>query len=294
MLTILRYFNEVVRLGSIRRASESLNVAPSSISRQLPVFERQFGTRLLERSAQGIELTPAGQLVAEFVRHTLLEYETLRADLDDLRGGGRATIRIGAIESAIGAPLTAMQRIQRDFPSSTFRLLTLTASQVQEAVREGTCDVGLTLNPKPSPELRIMHEVLEPVVAAVEPSHPLAGKSAIGLSDLHHYKLAVHESDHGARQLVERACHEEGIALDPMLSSSSLQVLREFASRGMGAALLMRSGGLGLAASGKLVLVPVDHPILAEAHLVLLVRGGRRLPRVLRLFCEEVARSVQG
>jgi DNA-binding transcriptional LysR family regulator len=237
------------------------------------VFERQFGTSLLERSPHGIELTPAGQLVADFARRTLLEYEALRADLDDLRGGGRATIRIGIVESAIGVPLTAMQRIQPDFPGVSFRLLTLPASQVEDAVRDGLCDLGLTLNAVPTPELRAVHEVAEPVVVAVEPSHRLASRASVRLGELTGEKLAVHESDHGVRQLFERACGEQGVVLKPVLSSSSLQVLREFARRGMGAALLTRSGGVELEARGRLVLVPIDDPSLLNGRLVLLTAG---------------------
>ena len=65
VLNPLRLFHEVARTGSIRKASEVLKLAPSSVSRQVLILERQIGTTLLDRSAAGVALTPAGQLVAK-------------------------------------------------------------------------------------------------------------------------------------------------------------------------------------------------------------------------------------
>ena len=96
MLTPFRYFHEVARLGSIRRASELLNVSPSSISRQMLVLERQFGTVLLIRSAQGVEQTHAGKMVETFIRTMLLDYETLRADIESGLAGNAAPLRRSA------------------------------------------------------------------------------------------------------------------------------------------------------------------------------------------------------
>src|ERR1700757_3505003 len=90
----LRFFYEVSQTGSIRKASESLGVAPSSVSRQIAVLERQLGTRLFARSSEGVELTHAGKMVADFARVVLLDYDALRADLDDLRGVRRALVRV--------------------------------------------------------------------------------------------------------------------------------------------------------------------------------------------------------
>lgn len=292
MLTLFRYFYEVARLGSIRRASESLDVSPSSISRQLPVFERQFGTALLDRSSQGVALTYAGELVADFTRRVLLDFETLRADIDDLRGGGRAIIRIAAIESAIGPPLAAMKAFRADFPGITFRIMTLTASEVEEAVRDGSCDLGLTLTTMPAPELRVLCGLAEPVMLALPPEHPLAGRASVALEDLLDLDLAVHESPHGVRQLVDLAFKSHGAMLKPVVSSNSLQVLRDFVRAGLGGALLTRSGGLTLAAQGQASLVAINEPILDSARLVVVVRSGRRLSRATQLLCDAIVQVL--
>ena len=48
----LRYLYEAARLGTMRAASEELNVATSSISRQIAALEKDLGMRLIERRVQ--------------------------------------------------------------------------------------------------------------------------------------------------------------------------------------------------------------------------------------------------
>src|SRR5260370_1159461 len=57
---VLRYFDQVARLGSIRRAAESLNVASSAVNRQIIKLEEETGTALFERLRTGVRLTAAG------------------------------------------------------------------------------------------------------------------------------------------------------------------------------------------------------------------------------------------
>lgn len=293
MLSTFRYFHETALLGSIRGASEALNVAPSSVSRQILLLERMFGTSLLERSSNGVSLTHAGRLVDDFVRTMLLDYETLRDDVDDLRGIGRTVIRIAAIESMVTAPLLATLHMFRGrFPKVRFSIQVVTASAVIDAVRAGASDIGLTLWTSPHPDIHTLCDVSEPLVLAVSPSHHLAGRSRVAVAELADEPLAVHESDHGLRRLIDRACRNHGFALSPALSSTSLNALREFARQGFGGAIITRRGAGDAVRTGELVLVPIDEPVLDSGRIALIVRRDRRLSRVLRQFLEELMANL--
>ena len=58
----LRAFCQVVRLGSVSRAAEALFVSQPAISLQLQALEREYGTRLFERSGRRLTPTREGQL----------------------------------------------------------------------------------------------------------------------------------------------------------------------------------------------------------------------------------------
>ncbi len=50
---ILRYLDQVARVGSIRRAAEKLNVASSAVNRQILKLEAESGRRSSSGAAMG-------------------------------------------------------------------------------------------------------------------------------------------------------------------------------------------------------------------------------------------------
>ncbi len=62
----LLYFWNVVRAGSIQKASEQLRVSPPAISAQLKLLEDQLGEKLLTRSGRRLVLTETGRTVFSY------------------------------------------------------------------------------------------------------------------------------------------------------------------------------------------------------------------------------------
>jgi DNA-binding transcriptional LysR family regulator len=124
----LRAFYEAVRAGSIRAASDNLSLAPSTVSRQIQLLEHQIGAQLFDRSAAGVVPNYAGKLVAEYARTVLLDYDSLRADINDLKGVRRGFIRIAAVESTISErAVVAIVNFRSKFDGVSFQLRMLPA-----------------------------------------------------------------------------------------------------------------------------------------------------------------------
>ncbi|MFN7195003.1 MAG: LysR family transcriptional regulator, partial [bacterium] len=95
----LRYIAEVARRGSVRKAAAALNVAASAIDRQLLKIEAALGTPLFDRTPTGMRPTPAGAILLRHVADTLLDFERVRAEIDDLRGIKTGNVAIAAVDS---------------------------------------------------------------------------------------------------------------------------------------------------------------------------------------------------
>ena len=72
---VIRYFVEVVRAGSIRKAAEQLHVVPTAVNRQILNLEEELGAPLFERIHNTLKLTPVGEIVLAHARGTLREFE---------------------------------------------------------------------------------------------------------------------------------------------------------------------------------------------------------------------------
>ena len=74
--TALRYFSAHSR--SIRAASEHLHVSPSAISRQIAKLEHELRAPIFDRRAQGMKLTPAGEILLSKIDGMMREFSRVK------------------------------------------------------------------------------------------------------------------------------------------------------------------------------------------------------------------------
>ncbi len=289
--TLLRAFDETARAGSIRRASEALGVAPSSISRSIAVLEREMGTRLLARGAGGVTLTHAGQLVADYTRAVLLDYDSLRADLDDMRGTQRRLLRLVLVESvASHGPIGAVAKFIEKYRAVSFDVRLLPAPGVIEAVKQDRCDIGVAFCADPAPDLSVLARIPEPIMLAVPASSTLAGP--LELRALAGLRLAMPDTSFGVRRIVDRACACSGMQIAPVLSSNVFETLRDFVRCGAGAAILPMRAVARQARAGEMKAIPLADAAFRDTTLDIIVLRKRRLPRVVRAFADMLIAEI--
>ena len=95
----LNTFVAVAELGSVTRAAERLERAPSAVSRRLKELEARLGTQLLSRTTRRVALTPAGEVF-------LMRATRILAELDEAeaRAGDDAATLVGQLR--LTAPLS--------------------------------------------------------------------------------------------------------------------------------------------------------------------------------------------
>jgi DNA-binding transcriptional LysR family regulator len=292
-LRSLRVFHETVRLQSIRKASTSLGIAPSSASRQIDVLEHEIGTTLLDRSASGIAVTHAGALVEEFARTVLLDYDGLKMDLDDYKGGRRALIRIAAVESSIVAgPATAIARFREQFDKVSFAINMLPAPDVVTAVKQGDADIGITFAPEPDPDLQTVARLDEPLFLLMRRDQATHLGETVTVGDIGAIPLGLPSAEFGIRRLLDAAGRAAGVKLTPVLSSSSFEALRQFVLEGGGGAILPKRALGQDRGDGALKACLLADRGLKHTTLDLIMLARRRPSRILKQFRDQLIHSL--
>ena len=92
----MRVFLAVARLGSFSEAGRQLDLAPSSISRQVSQLEDNLGVRLFRRTTRKLTLTGAGEMWAERAARILLEVEEAREAVRDFDAAPKGVVRVSA------------------------------------------------------------------------------------------------------------------------------------------------------------------------------------------------------
>src|SRR5687768_12309572 len=91
---LLRTLIAVVDLRSFTKAAQSLGITQPAVSAQIKRLQSLLGADLLDKSAPGVSLTSAGELVVNYARRLL----SINDQILDIAGPRPAakTVRIGA------------------------------------------------------------------------------------------------------------------------------------------------------------------------------------------------------
>jgi LysR family glycine cleavage system transcriptional activator len=145
-LVELHAFLAVARMGSFRKAAEALCVTQGAVSRAVLRLEAELGQSLFERSASGVQLTPAGQRLK---RLTEKPVAALEAAAQELRvAPERLRLRL-AVVTSLGHLwlMPRLEQFQRAHPEVDLEFRTYHPNET--FARD---DVDLWIDLKPSPQ----------------------------------------------------------------------------------------------------------------------------------------------
>ncbi len=240
----LRYFNEVAKLGSIRKAADRLHVAPSAISRQIAQLEHEVDAVLFERSKVGLQLTSAGELLARRSHGIFRDLARAQAEIDDLRGLRRGEVSVWVIEGFISGLLPdILANFHHRYPAVTFNVQTGSTDRIVEALLGDEADIGITFNATPRAEIEIIAEFVEPVSCLVAPTHEYADRKFLTLEDICKQSLALPEHSFGLRQVFERAVAARRLNPHVLVTTNSLELTKAMAAEYLAANLTDKNRG---------------------------------------------------
>jgi DNA-binding transcriptional LysR family regulator len=289
--TQLRYFHEVARAGTIRKASDRLNVAPSAVSRQIQLLEHQVGMPLFERHTRGMRLTDAGEIYALHAKLVMMDAERARAELAALRGLERGSVRLVVVEGIVNNYLLeAIGSFRASHPDVTFELIVTGTADVVAAVRHGDADIGIAFNARPDPQVDFLFQLDDQVRAMCVLEHPLTRRAHVSLADVLGYPVAMPITSFGIRALVDECCRVQRIKVNAALVSNSIDALRAFAKTGLGVSLITGLSCRREVEAGELAAIELTDPVLRMASIDVLVLGGRQLPIAVSAFVSELRR----
>lgn len=121
---LLKAFVCAADCGSFTKAAEKLFISPTAVMKQINALEEHLGLRLLERTPQGVRLTPSGEVIYKDAKF-LFDYSKRSVDSARrrLEAGGRV-FRVGTSLLNPARPFMDLwYRVGRQFPDYKLQLV---------------------------------------------------------------------------------------------------------------------------------------------------------------------------
>jgi DNA-binding transcriptional LysR family regulator len=288
-LKLLTTFREVAVRGSFSDAAVALDFTQPAVSQHISRLESALGARLLERSARGVSLTPAGQVLVREASALLDQARRAEEAVRAAAGVGRARVRVAAFPTAAAGLLPgATRELRARRPDAELTLQVLEEEQAQDALLAGRVDVAvivsLALSPtRPRAGVEYLPVGDDELRVAVASDHRLAARASVALEELEGEPFLITELAGTCpdSNIVLRAFAEAGFEPAVRFSSDDYQALQGMAASGIGVALIPTMATT--ASRSDVVVLPLRGRAPAR-QIVAAVRAGERDPLVEHLI----------
>jgi DNA-binding transcriptional LysR family regulator len=139
----------IAESGSFSDAALKLEISQSAVSRAIAALESELGVPLLVRGRFGAKLTHIGEQILPHAHQMLELRECIDYEVNLAKGLYNSRLRIASFRSAATHLLPAkIAEFSRRFPRVEVTLIELDPAGVEQALREGQCDLGLVPLPR--------------------------------------------------------------------------------------------------------------------------------------------------
>lgn len=181
----LRYFIAVAETGSLTEAAEQrLHTSQPSLSRQIRDLEDQVGTRLLDRTVRGVELTAAGKA---FIEHARIALSQVDAAVEAARRAAQPAKQRFALGFLTGQEMSwlpdAMHILRDELLNVDVTVSSDYSTELAEGVARGKLDLAFM---RAETDFDLTYEVVdkEPLVVLMPSDHALTAREHITPQDL--------------------------------------------------------------------------------------------------------------
>jgi len=146
MITELRTFLAVARLGTFAGAGDAISLTQSAVSSQMRRLEAHFGYALFDRTGRSSTLNAAGQALVAQAELLLRQFE--RLGQDDQAHSTPSRLTLGAIATAQSSLLVpALLRLREQHPHTQVQVVPGTSMELLDQLDTGALDAVLIIRP---------------------------------------------------------------------------------------------------------------------------------------------------
>lgn len=246
-LVSLALFVRAVDTRSLSRAADQSHIALAAASRRIALLEHRYGVKLLYRSSQGVEPTPAGMALMLHARRMMEQAEKLDAELSDYAKGVKGHIRIKANTSAITQHLPKdLAAFSAAYPDVKLELEESRSIEIVQALREGSTDIGVVMDGIPREGLVSYEYKRDRLVAVVPRSHEFRARQT-DFRSLLKYDLVALDGSAAMMRLLAQAAGEAGQPMRLRVQVKSFEAVCKLVQANMGIGVIPESPALDFA-----------------------------------------------
>ena len=258
-MATLRQLEAFIATAEFKKMSEAakhLYISQPTISQIISELEKEYDTKLFERQAKELRITPAGSLLLKSAREIMAIEQNLKQNMKTmnrirpLRVG--ATVTVGA--NIIGKIIA---QITEEYPDIDVFVNVSNTHQIEHMLLNNELDIAIAEGIMTHNELNAKPVFVDKLCIICGKDHPFAGRPYLHVSDLHNQNFILRERGSGTRAIFEAAMDAHHVPYEIKWESSSTPAILDAVSRNLGLGFVSERCATGKADAGLLFQCPV-------------------------------------
>jgi LysR family transcriptional regulator, transcriptional activator of the cysJI operon len=288
-LDYLKTFLTVAKTRSFSTAAKELTITQGAVSHHIAALESYFDAKLFKRTANGVEVTDAGAILAETSEKILADVEIAKAKISETKHKFSGTIRIKA-SSIPGEHIIPrlVSEFRKQYPDAKFKIKAEDSVNSLLDLQAGDVDFAAVGTLKGySEKLEAIELGKEELVLIVPLGHELATQKSVELAKILNYPYINREETSGTRKEIERMFEDAGISaskLKTTMELASTESVVTAVSEGQGVSIISSIASKKAVAAGLVKVLHING--VNSTRKLYMVRPKRALLKVSEAFWE--------
>ena len=226
---------------SFAEASALMHLSQPALSMAVKNLEQAVGGRLLIRTTRSLSLSPEGQAFLPVARRLLSDWDMALNDLHNLFAKQRGKLAIAAMPSFAATELPGiLARFHRDYPNINVLIDDVVAEQVNERVRAGRAEIGITFKPDDLRELAFSPLFQDRFVVALPRDHTLvtAGAEELSWTTITGFPLLLLQQPSSIRAMIDKTLAAHRLQASIEMEAHQLATLGQMVATGLGISIV--------------------------------------------------------
>lgn len=271
---LYKVFYWAAKMGSLTQAAKALYLTQPSVSHAIKQLEDRVGVTLFYRNAKGVALTQEGKILFSYIEQSQILITLAEEKMVALKNLDSGELRIGGSDSLFKHYLLPfLEDFHVQYPGVKLHLNHGTTPEVISYLKEGRIDLGVVRMPIVDSQLEVSESIqLQDCFVAGERYAELKGQ-ALSMEQLMEYPVILFSRNSRVRMAITELFQKYGHELKPDIEVGSVDLLIEFARRGLGISFVTREFVSKELKEGSLFEIELDIEIPPSKVGVMIMRN---------------------
>ncbi|WP_264738054.1 LysR family transcriptional regulator [Cytobacillus firmus] len=238
----LKTFVTLAEVKNFTKTADLLLMSQPSVSLHIKNLEKEFQTKLFQRSPKYLKITPSGEILYDRAKQMITIYEQTRQEILEQQNTIKGDLKIAA-SFTIGEYIlpSLLLDLQNQYPELNLQVTIANTEEVVQSTRSHHVDIGLIEGQTNERELIVTPFLEDELFIVTSNQHPLVQKEEATIADLQDQAWIMRENGSGTREYFNHVVRSNGLKVKSLLTISSNQGIKETLINGLGISILSGS-----------------------------------------------------